>query len=233
MSRIGKTPAQFRGDQHLSVNNQLRDELIVGRRLFLAMHNRSKQPERRRFGYTLIEIMLVLSVLVATMAIVWPPLNRMYRDYTLDEAVSNVQTCLGQARYYALDESITYQFRYEPDGENYLVIPYEMELAGDDDSSAGTQFKYANKLKEGMAFKLPQDASKESESIDAEFLAGLPNSHDLESVAWSRPILFYADGTAEDSKFVVEDSQQQSIQFVLRGLTGSVSIGPLSKEGTE
>lgn len=197
------------------------------------MHCDSKQHGQLRPSYTLIEIMLAFSVLVAMLAIVWPPLTRMYVDFTLDEAVADVQTRLGQARFHALDESIAYQFRFEPDGQNYLVIPYETEAGGEDESAASSQFKYAQKLKEGLTFKLPENSPTESESIDADFLAGLSNSNELESVAWSRPVMFYADGTAEDARFLIEDSHQQAIQFEVRGLTGSVSIAPHNAEGNE
>ncbi|MBW3539070.1 MAG: hypothetical protein KY476_02255, partial [Planctomycetes bacterium] len=78
-----------------------------------------------RGGYTLVEMLLVLSALLAIAGIVWPVLQTWYGHHALKEAVHDVRMRLANTRVRAIDSTVTYQFLYEPFGRNYLVLPFE------------------------------------------------------------------------------------------------------------
>ena len=113
--------------------------------------------QETRCGYTLLEMLMVLSVLVVMTAIVFPPLNRMYADHYLKRSVEEVRIKLTSTRIHALDSGVTYQFRFEPEGQHYLVIPYESDILAAPDAFSGNNastlggvlFQYAAKAARG------------------------------------------------------------------------------------
>lgn len=187
-------------------------------------------------GYTLIEIMLAISVLLVMTAVVWPPVNRMYADFRLKQATERVRVKLAGTRIRSLDSGTIYQFRFEPGGTNYLLIPYELE-AGDNPSGSTTTasttgaMTFAGVLPETMRFDYPSDDQPPAERLTAEFLDGLAEAFQLEKLAWSPPILFYPDGTATQVAFDVVDNERQTlIRLSVRDLTGAVTVSRVESE---
>lgn len=45
---------------------------------------------------------------------------------------------------------------------------------------------------------------------------------------WSSPVLFYATGRSENAEFLLQGPDGYSVTVTLRGLTGAVTVGPLS-----
>ncbi|HID21405.1 MAG TPA: hypothetical protein EYP14_03280 [Planctomycetaceae bacterium] len=190
-------------------------------------------------GYTLFEILLVLAVITAFAAIVWPPLLRLYSDYQLREAAERTRMVLSKAHLRALDEGIVYQFRFEPKGQYYLVLPYETELTqtASDESSATPDgrtesLQLCGKLPDGMQFGEEEQASVISLPLPDDQLANLPDGRDLERVDWSAPVLFYPDGTAMDTTIRIRNSEKRTVELHLRGLTGSVRLSRVQQETT-
>ena len=191
-------------------------------------------------GYTLIEILLVLAVISAAAAIVWPPLLRMYTDYQVREAGEQVRSALAKARFNALDEGSIYQFRFEPEGQRYLVIPYETDAVTGDGAvdaamSDETQSELAlsENLPEQMQFADDDYEDLLFEPVAEDFLAGLAEARKLTDVHWSSPILLYPDGTSQDVTIRVTNAKGQQVRIVLRGLTGSASVSRVETDEEE
>ena len=138
----------------------------------------------------------------------------------------------------ALDSGVTYQFRFEPEGQHYLMIPYESDVLAAPDASSGdsastlggASFKYAGKLPEDIRFAFEEDVDGTAERLPDELLDGLPDAHDLKDAAWSPPLLFYPDGTAIDAAFRAIDSKSQLVRLSVRGLTGAVTVSSVEME---
>ena len=45
---------------------------------------------------------------------------------------------------------------------------------------------------------------------------------------WSRPILFYPDGSSSDAYVVVADEFERGMRIDLSGLTGTAKVGPVA-----
>ncbi|MGH7200286.1 MAG: prepilin-type N-terminal cleavage/methylation domain-containing protein [Planctomycetaceae bacterium] len=202
-----------------------------------------------RRGFTLLEMLLVLAVLVLIAAIAWPSMQNIYRDLQLKESVGEVRTELASTRLHAVESGLAYQFRYEPDGRRYVVVPFEREpqpsAAGGGSttmSSPGQPLPHvAGELPEGLRFRAAVSGlsateqmiargQQVSEPVAVEWLAGLPNAAELAGVQWSPPIVFYPDGTADDAAFEVVDEKRQLMVIAVRGLTGSVSTSDVTQE---
>ncbi len=194
---------------------------------------RTGQPDRR--GYTLIEVLLVVAVVAAFAAIVWPPLLRMYKDYRLREAAERVRAALAKAHLLALDQGVTYQFRFEPEGRHYVVLPYEQESdqAAEetedttDSTSGSTSFSW--QLPEDMTFGEDVEVDAVYTSLTDDQLSALGDARALEGVSWSAPLLFYPDGTATDGQFEVLSGTERYVEMTLRGLTSSVTVSRVKR----
>jgi prepilin-type N-terminal cleavage/methylation domain-containing protein len=191
-----------------------------------------KTPVAPLRGYTLIELLLALAVVSAAAAIVWPPLLRMYTDYQVREAGEQVRSALAHGRFQALDEGLVYQFLFEPEGQRYLVIPYETESVATDDQASDTASASAIPSQSGLSRKLPEQmqfGAEEStdellEPVAQEFISGMAEARDLADVDWSSPILLYPDGTSQDVTIRVNNAKGRAVRITLRGLTGNASV---------
>ncbi len=190
-------------------------------------------------AYTLIEMLLALAVLAAVAAIAWPAMTRVFADRQLRDGAERARVLAASSRLRAIDAGLIYQFRYEPGGRKYLVAPYErgIEDAGAAanvaaDPAAIRPAAESGELPEGVMFASSGAESYTGERLDPALLAGLPEALGFGQASWSAPLLFFPDGTAEDASFQIVDDRQQSIELTIRGLTGAVTVGPVTREAS-
>lgn len=205
------------------------------------------RSSRLRAGFSLFELVLVLAALVVVLGISVPVMTRFLGEQTLREDVEDLRRELGGTRYKAIDSGLVYQFRFEPGGQKYVVLPFdrvEMAAQTSDDGSAmvnavasGMVRVYSGQLATTNRFEAEPDSQAVSESgtlpteqLPDEWLVLLPEGTSLKQTAWSLPILFYPDGTAENATFRIVDEDNRFQTITLRGLTGSVSILPVEQE---
>ncbi|HVJ87124.1 MAG TPA: prepilin-type N-terminal cleavage/methylation domain-containing protein [Caulifigura sp.] len=202
-----------------------------------------RESSRRalRGGFTLLELVIVLMVIVVIISMTWPSLMRFAGEHQLREWSTEVRTDMQGARIKAIENGLVYQFRYEPGGQMFAVLPYDRVDTGNAsaDSKVGKTLIEAarsggppatiSKLPEGLHFRFKD--GQPTESMPEEWTKLLPTDEPLARVAWSLPLLFHLDGTADNATVYIEDKLGHSQLLTLRGLTGSVTVGPLIKEG--
>lgn len=203
-----------------------------------------------RPGFTLVEMMLVLAVLGVIAAITWPGLHRVWSDHKIQEATEMVRTNLAKTRNLAVDSVLIYEFRYEPGGNHFLVVPHEPSDFLSDESNVDPQgqavqanasdqlTRIAGVLREGVQFTSVTEESAslgipeaEQYSPVAEWqLDGLSMAEELKDVNWSEAILFYPDGSAQQGYLRVKDQYGQVMELSVRGLTGAVTATRLQED---
>ena len=203
------------------------------------MQSPPDRSRRQHGGFTLLELVLVLSVLAVVAALTWPSLMRYLREQKVQEGAEAARAAASRTRINAIDTGLTYQFRYEPGGRRFCVVPFDSpaniegsasDPAGDDGISKFPVL--SGQLSETSQFVPPDDDSGGVlESLGPESFADLPDAGELAATTWGPPILFYPDGTAIDATFSVTDEEQQRIELTIRGLTGTLSVSPLMQEG--
>ena len=190
---------------------------------------------RPRHGYTLIELLLVLAIIVIAAAAAAPSLRRTARNMSVKTAANEVRAGLTRAHVLAMKTGRIHVFQYEMEGTKYKIEPW----IGDDDAleskdgdstnaAPATHSQHAAPreptLPEETKFVMGDSAStSRSQRIEQEVTASGGNS-----VNWSRPILFYPDGSAADAFVVVANNYQVGIRVDLRGMTSAVRVGELS-----
>lgn len=195
--------------------------------------------EKTRNGFTLMEMLLVLAILVLAVGISFPALNRLYVEHNLKEAAQLVQSRLATSRVHALDEGVPYQFLFELNGTRFLIIPEEPDAqatAGANSSSGALmesvepRWKMTGNIEQGILFEAAP-TTLGTGHVSQDWLVGLPGAEQLANVTWAAPITFYPDGTSSGGDVQVADSRQEFIRLTVRGLTGGVTVSPIQPKG--
>ncbi len=206
------------------------------------MTHHPQQHRRRDRGFTLVELLMALALVAVLAAITVPSALRMQSNSKLAGAAEQVRAQLAGTRVRAIESGLVYQFRYEPDGRNFIGVPFEREFEGSNLNATGTGgtigvgllTRFAGQLPEGFRFIaccLPTGA--ESSQLTEDAFGQLPNADDLSSVTWSPPILFVPDGAGIDAAFEVTDGRGQAIRVQVRGLTGAATVGRMHAEAAQ
>jgi type II secretory pathway pseudopilin PulG len=196
---------------------------------------------RSRAAFTILELVLALTVIAAVAAMAWPVMIRFSGEHALKENVEAVRARLARTRLTAIEAGLVYQFRYEPNGRRCLVLPHERPLeqggAASTTTAAPQSPAYELELAEGLQFlqappgpRLLTAGPVTLERIPEDTLMafGVPTS--LAQVGWATPILFSPDGTAQDASLYVADTGGRYQVISVRGLTATPSVGPIERE---
>ncbi len=79
----------------------------------------------KRSGFTLLETLLVLAIMVSLFALSWPAIRGPLAKARLKRAARDVQTSLGKARARAVEHGAAYAFRYQIDGNEFQILAWD------------------------------------------------------------------------------------------------------------
>jgi prepilin-type N-terminal cleavage/methylation domain-containing protein len=181
-------------------------------------------------GFTLMELLIVLAIIVFVVAAAAPTVSRWAAQRQVQDVAKNVRSKLFKARLGAMHSSLTYAFQYQIGSGSYrLAQEDKLGQASDSDKSANERSGLTDtaeapppeegKLPEGMRF-LADTSDKDSADGN-----GRNASQSSEANGWSDPVLFYADGTTSEAKFIVADARGYGVPIALRGVTGNIVMG--------
>lgn len=194
-------------------------------------------------GFTLIEMLLVLALLVSLLMMTYPTLGRLQLEHQLKQGAEQVRLQLAAARLHALESGIDYQFRYEPGGKHFVAVPADYQAiqlqAAATQNSAGNApaivyWKTQGEFKVKVTFSAqtaPQFGSPQlpPQPLPAEFLNGFENSGELAGIAWSSPLVFKPDGSAQDFAVEIEHESGAYVVLEVRGITGGTNVTPIKR----
>lgn len=184
---------------------------------------------RGRRAFTLLEILLVVSLMVVIAAFAWPALHGAFETETLRQAAEQVRVAWSKARVEAMNTGLVHVFRYLPETGEYAIAPWagadaELELAAVSqfDLAAGPEYG-------GYGASAAADESPNSRLPDGvKFLTGqrFGDTRGLTvEIATEADILFYPDGTASDAVLTLGNEDESLISLELHGLTGLATVG--------
>jgi type II secretory pathway pseudopilin PulG len=192
-----------------------------------------------------MEMLVVLAILSLLVGLTWPSFHRLLGRSRVVDAAKQVRTELGEARLRAIESGKPQVFRFQLGTGVFEVRPKEEETAGpavlksaleqmsdesdDTETVTGTgtcdTAAYDRYLPEGMSF-VGQHVAQEPTAEDEDGLVGLSTAEVTEQQAWSKPIIFYPNGRTSNARIRVTDGEQYAVDVSLRGLTGTVRVGP-------
>jgi len=182
-----------------------------------------------RGGYTLLEVLLALAVIVSLLTVVWPSVTRMFQDYQIKSVANDVRVQVAGIRTLSLNQGVSYQFRYEPEGTYFVAVPSEYgALTITDDTASTKANRIYGVLPEGMQFRHADGVTElNTEKISEIWLEGMENSTTLSGKDWSAPLYFHPDGTASEGEFQVVSRDGIALSISVRGLTGAVKMSAI------
>ena len=215
-------------------------------------------PRRSRSGMTLMELLLVLAILVLTAAISIPALRGTLRNQQLTRAGDIVRIEWARAHIQAMKTGRILMFRYQVGGQGFRVEPWaagddmlESSMPTDPSglnplgASGGMGFgpttpsqtmppnvqidENGNPISD--RFRLPNEITFAAGDARTESRAMKIEQEIVEterSMEWSRPIMFYPDGSTSDAFVIVGAPDQRGVRIDLRGLTGTAKVSEIS-----
>ncbi len=184
-------------------------------------------------GFTLLEMLLVLAILVAITTVTIPVVGRMYDTHRIQQAAMEVRTTLSAARLRAIDHGVAFECRFEPHGRHMVMGPRRargIQFGSAEDHAAETP----ERPREGMHVELPQPlyfwtADDHREQLEDQALHELIDGDLLGDRSWSAPVVFATNGTSSNATFEIRDHEGRVVQLVVRGLTGAASTARIVK----
>ena len=193
-----------------------------------------RQSSRCRGGFTLMELLLVLAVLVIITALAMPSLSGAMANQKLRKAGDLVRSEFARARNRSMRTGRIHVFRYLPGTGEYSLEPWY----ADDD------FLESNVQTVGMAPVNADAVSSETVYVqlpDGITFSGLQVEFDArametvgEAMQSTSPtagapasILFYPDGQSSTARIVLSNQASYYLIIQLRGLTGIAKVTDL------
>ncbi len=176
-------------------------------------------------GYTLVELLVVLAVLAVLAAVSWPSLRGPLRKSELQAAAKQLRVTWGKARLETIETGTPRLFRFRPgSGRFEVVICRTGEEPG---TTRGPSLSREGRDDEPLEDDLPADVRFQLPPA-----AGEPAGHTAVEAAdsggqWAPPILFFPDGKTSHARVRLVGQRGLYVDVTLRGLTGSVAIGPV------
>ena len=196
----------------------------------------------RRRGFTALEMLIVLAVLAATAALMWPAMHRLLRKSAVEGAAGQVRAELAKTRLEAIQSGVPWQFRFQPGTGRYEATPRAPGTAAGGRPLGDSVDAYGRPLVTGTVSTAGGDA------LEGELSAGVyfwisqmgetpapPSDDGLTDYQqpWSAPIVFYPNGRTLNAHFQVSDFREYHVEVTLRGLTGAAAIGEVLRRAPE
>lgn len=214
------------------------------------MLHAAPRPVRRLSAFTLIEVVLVLSLLVIISAVAVPYLSGSFSRANLSGAADLVRSELTRGRVAAIESGQAQVFRCEPKGGRFQLQAFEAlgdssdtsmnrersprsedpsESGAEDDAENSTDEDSPSDILRLESSRLPSDVIFAALDVSASnrVVAMYGGAGDD---AWSAPIVFNPDGTTSDASILLQNDREQTIRINLRGLTGVATTGEIGSE---
>ena len=193
----------------------------------------------RREAFTLVEVLLVLSLIVILASLVYPSLDRPMATQSLRSGVDDVRTSWVRARIAAMNTGHTFVFRYAPGAGHYVVecqiapeLAADLEISGLG-STGGivqdptTQYTEDRNLPDNVQFAGGQSAADSRAQVAASTETTTAATAADAQLNWADPILFYPDGQTSTAILRVQNQYGRMIELSLRGLTGVATVSAM------
>jgi prepilin-type N-terminal cleavage/methylation domain-containing protein len=177
----------------------------------------------RRSGFTLLEIVLVLAIILMLGALAAPTLFVMYEQEKVTAAADTYRAALATARSRAIEEGQPYRVCVVPGKGNLCVAP-DMDSAwgggNPTDASGNPIFVHEVTLSKGISLSLADAPQRPDAHGETALALGTVGTEMWKTVAVMLP-----DGSARDSSEVlVLPIKGRGLVVALRALTGESSV---------
>jgi Tfp pilus assembly protein FimT len=186
-----------------------------------------------------LELLLVLAILAAVASVSIPHVGLLLGDRRLARAADQIRIEMTRLRVDAMRQGRVLMLEATSGGNTIRIKPFQsiadateaMDQTGSQSSllsgaSQGTLVTLATEQQERL-IELPPEISVESVAVVGTARASAIEQATLSSQmdGWSRPILFYPDGTTSTAAIVIKHPSLGRRVVQLRGIIGEATVG--------
>jgi len=211
------------------------------------LRNRCRASNARR-GFTLVELLLVLTLIVIVAAMAVPAFLGPIDDYRLLKSADLVRARWAKARNEAMRSGRTMMFRYQVQTGTFEIAPWQGEedylessqLLGSTLGATSTINAAPSANVATATSSLGYSKTEQlAENVTFAALAAVSNTRDVRiqqamqtqgggaALQFSPPILFYPDGTSTTTRITLANKRQRFVIIQLRGLSGVAEVSDL------
>ncbi len=193
-----------------------------------------------RHAFTLLELLLVLAVLAALASITLPQTGVLLGDRRLVRSAELVRIEMTRLRVDAMRQGRVMMFQGEIEGTSFRIKPfYSLADSTEAMDQTGSQSSLLTGANQAIAVAPVVSGEGEktlemTEDVVIESVATISaaRAYEIEQASatadeaggWSRPILFYPDGTTSTAAVTLSHETMGRIVIKLRGITGDATI---------
>jgi type II secretion system protein H len=182
-----------------------------------------------RRGFTLIELMVVLMILVLLAALTAPSFVRQYHEAKLKSAVRDLVGLMQYARSQAVVEGTTYRLNIDRDGGRVWVTYYDIQadqtnnrepVYAEDESVLGA----SRKLPEGVTIREIQLGDEALSQLSDEALQEIGDVRGQLNEEGTPYIAFSPRGTTDGARILLENDYEDQLAVSLDAITGRTQV---------
>jgi prepilin-type N-terminal cleavage/methylation domain-containing protein len=167
----------------------------------------------RRRGFTLLEVMLVMAIILIMACVAYPTLSAMYGDVRVKAAADQVRGSWTEARTRAIEDGRGYRFSVQPSTGKFRIAPDAPEFwDGSNGASGQSTDNYPaplineDELGSGITFNVPDSLPSDGQ--------------------WTTVAVFNPDGSCQNDVEISlkEDDDSAPIVIKVRAMTGAISV---------
>ncbi|MBM3471882.1 MAG: type II secretion system protein GspH [Armatimonadetes bacterium] len=182
-----------------------------------------------RSGFTLIELMVVLTILILLAGLVAPSFVRQYHEAKLRSTVRDLVALMQYARSQAVVEGTTYRLNIDRDGGRVWVTYYESASQNTSDEEPRfvedeTILGAARQLPEGVTIlevQLGDEALAQLSEEALDQINALSNRLNEEGTPF---IAFAPSGTTDGARILLENDYEDRLAVALDAITGRTQV---------
>ncbi|MDG2223251.1 MAG: prepilin-type N-terminal cleavage/methylation domain-containing protein [Rubripirellula sp.] len=193
----------------------------------------------RRSAFTLLELLLTISMLAAIAAIALPQAGMLLGDRRLVRAGDQLRAEMTSLRVDAMRQGRVMMIDGMIEGNTFRIKPfYSIADSTEAIDQTGSQQSLLTGAAQGVmtTIEVDEEADETIElpdgiSIQAVGVASAARSMEIEQLnqsnqgqGWSRPVLFYPDGSTSTAAITLIDETYGKVVVQIRGITGDVTV---------
>lgn len=193
----------------------------------------------RRSAFTLLELLLTLSVLAAIAAVAIPQMGLLLGDRRLVRGGDQLRVEMTRLRVDAMRQGRVMMIEGMVEGNSLRVKPYFSAVDSTEAlDQTGSQSGLLTGATQGTAVPVVDDESAEKVielpedvMVAAVGVVSAARGAEIEQLTladqgegWSRPILFYPDGSTSTAAITLTHEKYGRVIVKIRGITGDVTV---------